>query len=152
MGSQLCRFSYCEYSSFVNIHSRIEETLTGFQLLAIIVQVLRRRVHPPTVEGLREKIMRTEDTVITALTLTEQIEKRGENRWIEPLIEEMGPWMLLQLGDMANLLEVILKYVFLHTFRYALNVTTRMKCLFNPVVSTNGASRTRPRARSAFLQ
>lgn len=56
--------------------------------------------------------MRTEDSVKTALTLTEQIEKRGEQGWIEPLIEDMGPWMLLQLGDLANLLEVVLKYNF----------------------------------------
>lgn len=73
------------------------------------MQVLRRRLHTPTVERLREHIIRTEDSVLTALTLTEQIEKRGEHAWIEPLIKEMGPWMLLQLGDMANLLEVVLK-------------------------------------------
>ena len=85
-------------------------TLTILQLLAIIVQVLRRRLQTPNVDGLREKVMRTEDTLTTALTLTEQIEKRGEQGWIEPLIEDMGPWMLLQLGDLANLLEVVLKY------------------------------------------
>ena len=83
--------------------------LTVFQLLAVVVQVLRRRLQSQTVEGLRENIMRTENSAMTALTLTEQIEKRGAQGWLEPLIEEMGPWMLLQLGDMANLLEVVLK-------------------------------------------
>ena len=151
MGNQLCRFGHCECKSFINVHSRIEKKLTGFQLLGIIVQVLRRRLHKQTVEGLREKIMRTEDSALTALTLSEQIEKRGEHGWIEPLIEEMGPWLLLQLGDLANLLEVVLKYVSVHTFRYAVNATMRMKCLFVPIVSTNGASHTKPLTHSAFL-
>lgn len=53
--------------------------------------------------------MRIEDPTVTAHTLTEQIEKRGAHGWIEPLIDALGTWMLLQLGDAANLLEVILK-------------------------------------------
>ena len=64
-----------------------------------------------TVGRLRENIVRAEDSTVTALTLIEQIEKRGAHGWIEPLVEDMGEWMLLQLGDMANLLEVMLKYV-----------------------------------------
>lgn len=59
--------------------------------------------------------MRTEDPTVTAYTLTEQIEKRGAHGWIEPLIDAQGTWMLLQLGDAANLLEVILKYVHIPT-------------------------------------
>ena len=46
----------------------------------------------------------------TAHTLTEQIEKRGAQSWVDPLIEDMGEWLLIQLGDMANLMEVMLKY------------------------------------------
>ncbi|KAI4284820.1 MAG: hypothetical protein L6R38_001156 [Xanthoria sp. 2 TBL-2021] len=37
------------------------------------------------------------------------IEKRGAQIWVDPLIEVMGEWLLLQLGDMANLLEILLK-------------------------------------------
>lgn len=111
VGGQLGRFGYCEYQIpiYQLLSHQSKNPLTRFQLLIIIVQVLRRRLRPPTVERLREHVMRTEDSVITALTLIEQIEKRGEHGWIEPLITEMGPWLLLQLGDMANLLEVILK-------------------------------------------
>ena len=53
--------------------------------------------------------MRTENSMTTAHTLSEQIEKRGAQSWIDPLIEDMGEWLLVQLGDMANLLEVLLK-------------------------------------------
>ena len=56
-------------------------------------------------------IERAEDWVLTALTIGEQIKKRGEHGWMEPLIEEMGPWLMIQLADLSNLLEVILKYV-----------------------------------------
>ena len=55
-----------------------------------------------------------------ALTLTEQIEKWGAKGWVEPMIEELGPWLLLQLGDVANLLEELLKYVFIHVIQYKL--------------------------------
>ena len=111
----------CVASAIVNTSSPYSFTLaserrplTEFQFLATIVQVLRRRLRMPNVERLRENILRTEDSAVTALTLTEQIEKRGEHGWIEPLLEDMGPWMLLQLGDMASLLEVVLKYVSIH--------------------------------------
>ena len=79
------------------------------QCLALIAQVLRRRFEKPSIEKLRQDIMRTEDSLSTAHTLSEQIEKRGAQTWIDPLIEDMGEWLLLQLGDMANLLEVLLK-------------------------------------------
>ncbi len=79
------------------------------QCLALIGQVLRRRYEKPSVEKLRQAITRTEDPSITAHTLPEQIEKRGAQSWIDPLIEDMGEWLLLQFGDMANLLEVLLK-------------------------------------------
>lgn len=83
--------------------------LSKRQCLALIGQVLRRRFEKPSVENLRQAIIRTEDPSSTAHTLTEQIEKRGAQSWIDPLIEDMGEWLLLQLGDMANLLEVLLK-------------------------------------------
>ncbi|KAL8669396.1 MAG: hypothetical protein Q9168_006008 [Polycauliona sp. 1 TL-2023] len=76
--------------------------------LTLVAQVLRRRFEKPSVEKLRQDITRTEDSLSTARTLSEQIEKRGAHGWIDPLIEDMGEWLLLQLGDMANLLEILL--------------------------------------------
>ena len=52
--------------------------------------VIRRRYEKASVEKLRQDIKRTEDSLSTAHTLTEQIEKRGAQSWIEPLIEDMG--------------------------------------------------------------
>lgn len=99
---------------------------------------------------LRKEVMRTEDSMVTALTLIEQIEKRGEHGWIEPLIEDMGAWMLLQLGDVANLLEVVLKYIF-SIFPDALRTQVLgLNCSSIPLVSTNGASHARPHTHSDF--
>lgn len=79
------------------------------QCLAVIGKILRRRFEKPSVEKLRQDVMRIEDSLTTAHTLTEQVEKRGAQSWVDPLIEDMGEWLLLQLGDMANFMEVLLK-------------------------------------------
>ncbi|KAL8784993.1 MAG: hypothetical protein Q9213_003654 [Squamulea squamosa] len=84
--------------------------LSATACLALIAQVLRRRFEKPSVEKLRQDVRRTEDSLSTAHTLSEQIEKRGAQSWIDPLIEDMGDWLLLQLGDMANLLEILLNF------------------------------------------
>ncbi|KAL8994120.1 MAG: hypothetical protein Q9169_005833 [Polycauliona sp. 2 TL-2023] len=55
--------------------------------LGLIAQVLRRRFEKPSVEKLRQDTTRTEDSLSTAHTLSEQIEKRGAHGWIDPLIE-----------------------------------------------------------------
>ena len=70
---------------------------------------MRRRFEKPSVGKLRQDLERIEDSMETAHTLSEQVEKRGAQSWVDPLIEDMGEWLLLQLGDMANLLEVLLK-------------------------------------------
>jgi len=92
----------------VQRHDPISDLISR-QCLALIGQVLRRRFEKPSIEKLRQDIMRVEDPSYTAHALPEQIEKRGAQSWIEPLIEDMGEWLLLQLGDTANLLEVLLK-------------------------------------------
>lgn len=46
-----------------------------------------------------------------AYRLGELINKHGREDWLGPLIDEAGPMVQLQLGDLANLLEVFSKYV-----------------------------------------
>ncbi|KAI9820582.1 MAG: hypothetical protein M1827_004951 [Pycnora praestabilis] len=69
--------------------------------------VIHRRLRPPSIEDLRRDIAATEDMAVTALTLTDYIAKRGDANWVNPLVEELGPWILLQIGDVANGLEVL---------------------------------------------
>lgn len=73
--------------------------------------VIRRRFKGDTMEDIREGIKRTEDVNQTALTLTEFIEKEGDEAWTGKILEDLGPWMMVQLCDTANALEVFRKSV-----------------------------------------
>lgn len=68
--------------------------------------VLKRRFFPPTLEDTREDIKRAEDKQRTALNLTQLIEQHGAHGWVEALRQDLGPWMLLQAHDIANVLEI----------------------------------------------
>ena len=41
----------------------------------------------------------------------ELIDKHGRDSWLEPLLEDLGPYIQLQIGDIANMLEVFHKSV-----------------------------------------
>jgi hypothetical protein len=69
--------------------------------------VLERHFHGNTLEDLREDIKHREDTTQTALSLNEFIEKRGEEKWADEIVEVVGPWLMIQLADMANFFETI---------------------------------------------
>ena len=56
-------------------------------------------------------MQRALDNESTAYRIGELIDKHGSNDWLEPLIAKLGPQIQLQIGDMANLLEVFYKLV-----------------------------------------
>lgn len=76
-------------------------------LSAVVYLVVERRVHGNTLEDLREDIKHREDTERTALSLNEFIEKRGNDKWADEIVEAVGPWFMVQLADMANFFESI---------------------------------------------
>ena len=39
----------------------------------------------------------------------ELVEKYGSGKWLDPMLDELGPYLQLQLGDLANLIEVLAK-------------------------------------------
>lgn len=84
------------------------------QLLSLLYLLIHRKVRSPTIEDLRKDIKRTEDVNETALTLSEFIAKKGDKEWADPLIEKLGPWALVQLSDLANMMEVLRKYAYLY--------------------------------------
>ena len=71
----------------------------------------KNRYFPTTVESLRESTKRALDREGTAFKFGELIDKHGRDNWLEPLVDELGPYVQLQLGDMANMLEVFAKLV-----------------------------------------
>lgn len=77
----------------------------------MIYIVAERRIRGVTLENLREDIKHTEDTQQTALSLTELIEKKGDEHWTEDLLQDLGPWLMVQLSDAANFFESMSKCV-----------------------------------------
>jgi hypothetical protein len=39
--------------------------------------------------------------------LNEFIEKRGDEKWADDIVEVVGPWLMIQLSDMANFFETV---------------------------------------------
>lgn len=71
--------------------------------------VLKNRYAPSSVESLRESMRKAVDSRSTASRFGELIDKHGRNDWLEPVIDRLGPYVQLQLGDMANMLEIFSK-------------------------------------------
>jgi hypothetical protein len=74
-------------------------------LSVIVYLVIMRHVHGDTLENLRDEIRRTEDVRQTARSLTEFIQKEGEEEWANRILELIGEWLMIQLADLANTIE-----------------------------------------------
>ncbi|OAL47228.1 hypothetical protein IQ07DRAFT_573080 [Pyrenochaeta sp. DS3sAY3a] len=76
-------------------------------LSAVFYLVIARRVNPHSLHHLTEDIKRREDIHSTALSLTELIDKVGEEQYPDSLLEHVGPWLIIQLADLSNFLETV---------------------------------------------
>lgn len=72
---------------------------------------MKRRYYPPTFEDFRDDVERSEDEMKTAHNLAQLIERHGPRGWIDALLADGGPGMMMQLEDAANCLERAQKYV-----------------------------------------
>lgn len=80
------------------------------KLSAIVYMVMSRQLFGKTIKEVRTDLERTEDQDQAACTLTEYIEKQGGGSWVEKLQEDLGPWLMIQLCDVADLFEILRKY------------------------------------------
>ena len=80
------------------------------KLSAVVYLVVHRHFYGNALEDVRTDLKRIEDVHQTALTLTEFIEKEGDEMWTEKIIQDLGPWLMVQLCDAANMFEVMRKY------------------------------------------
>lgn len=71
--------------------------------------MLDRRSRGNTMQDLREDIEHRENQRLTALSLTELIVKEGDENWSDDLIQDLGPWLMIQLADLANFFESMRK-------------------------------------------
>ncbi|KAJ4290986.1 hypothetical protein N0V90_010182 [Kalmusia sp. IMI 367209] len=75
------------------------------QISAILYLVIERRVHGNTLDDLRNNIVHRDNTQKTTLFFTEYIDKKGDEKWVEDLLQGAGPWLMVQLADLANFFE-----------------------------------------------
>ncbi|KAL8921570.1 MAG: hypothetical protein Q9172_003969 [Xanthocarpia lactea] len=83
--------------------------LMGFIYGYVIYMTVKNRYFPSSVEALRASMHRAHDQRSKAYKLGELVDKYGQKHWLEPLLDELGPFVQLQLYDMANMLEVLEK-------------------------------------------
>ena len=86
------------------------EHIMGFVYSYIIYMVLRNRFYPSSIESLNSSMQRAQDSKSKAYRVSELIDKHGNHNWLDPFIGEIGPHVQLQLGDIANLLEVLFNF------------------------------------------
>jgi len=60
-----------------------------------------------SIEDLRQDIRRSQDQHETARSLSEFIEKTGDEQWGDEIMKALGPWLMIQLADMANFFEAV---------------------------------------------
>ena len=78
-------------------------------LLSIVYLIAMRKIHEPNLNDLRKDVIRTEDRNKTALSVTEFMEKEGDEGWVDELVRVVGPFLMIQLADLANLMEIMRK-------------------------------------------
>jgi hypothetical protein len=86
------------------------EHIVGFLYADVIYTVLKNKYYPTTVESVRQSMKRGTHRENHAQAWGELVEQHGRKDWIEPLLDELGPHIQLQLGDLANLLEVLVNF------------------------------------------
>ncbi|KAL2430077.1 hypothetical protein ABEF95_000523 [Exophiala dermatitidis] len=84
--------------------------LVGYLYFYIIYSTIRNRFRPSSVQTIRESVARSIDRGSRAHAWGELIQRHGKADWLEPLLDELGPMIQLQLGDLANLLEVLINF------------------------------------------
>jgi hypothetical protein len=86
------------------------EHIMGFMYGFIIYTVLRNKYLPSSIESVRHSMKHGVDHEANAQAWGELVERHGRKDWIEPLLDEIGPYIQLQLGDLTDLLEVLANF------------------------------------------
>lgn len=81
--------------------------IMSFLYAYIIYAVLRNRFYPTSVKSLESAQRRAQDNSRKAVQISELMDKHGNEGWLEPLAKDVGPYVQLQVNDIANLLEVL---------------------------------------------
>ena len=86
------------------------EHIVGFVYGYVVYTTIRNLYYPDSVDSVRKAMERGFDRAAKARGWGEMVQKHGREDWIEPLLDELGPLIQLQLGDLANFLEILANF------------------------------------------
>lgn len=120
--------------------------IIGFVYAYILYVVIREGLFPSTIDSVRDSLDRTFNQSTKARAWGELVETYGRDGWVEPLLDQVGPQLMLQLEDLADFCEVIQKSVSLAcslalanrfiAFTDGLHLTKQQQpCFSSPAVS-----------------
>lgn len=84
--------------------------VVGAFYLWIIYRTVRSKFQPTSVERVRASVARAVDRETKVQAWGELIKRHGNQDWIEPLLDQLGPMIQLQLGDLTDLMEVLINF------------------------------------------
>jgi hypothetical protein len=70
---------------------------------------MKNRFYPTSINSMRESLNRALDRGAQAYRWGELVDRHGREQWLDPLMQEVAPYIQLQLGDLAAFLEVLRK-------------------------------------------
>lgn len=79
------------------------------QIGYFIFMVVRSHFTTQSVDQMRESNERATDRSRRALQIGELVKRHGGENWLEPLLDELGPKLQEQAGDLADFLEILIK-------------------------------------------
>lgn len=80
------------------------------QYAYIIYITLKNKFYPHDVNSIRESLDRSLDRGAQAYWFGELVDRYGREKWLEPLLDQIAPFIRLQLGDLVVFLEITRKY------------------------------------------
>ncbi|KAL9622966.1 MAG: hypothetical protein Q9160_002684 [Pyrenula sp. 1 TL-2023] len=81
--------------------------IISFFYVYILYIVIREGLFPSTMDSVRDSLDRTFNQSTKARAWGDLVETYGRDGWVEPLLDQVGPQLLLQLEDLADFCEVI---------------------------------------------
>lgn len=82
------------------------------QYAFIFYSVVMNYYYPTSLEELRKGIERTIDRGATTFKVGELMDKHGSDDWLGPLMDELGPFIQVQVADLANLVEAAYNFYY----------------------------------------
>lgn len=86
------------------------EHIVGYFWFWIIYSTVRSRFQPTSVQSIRESVTRAFDRETKVQAWSELLQQHGKQNWIEPLLDDMGPLIQRQLGDLADFIEILINF------------------------------------------